>query len=127
MPTRVLIADDIAPIRTMEKQILEMASDVEVIGEAADAKEAIQLAETLKPDLIIMDLRMPGNGSVATQDIRKVHPDAKIIAVTAFADEHVADALKTKYQVDALIPKDKMVQELIATIRRLTGGQSAQV
>jgi DNA-binding NarL/FixJ family response regulator len=127
MPTRIVIADDIAPIRTMEKKILEEAPDVEVVGEAADAKEAIQLAEALKPDLIIMDLKMPGDGPMATQHIRKVHPEAKILAVTAFADERVAEALKQKYQVDALLTKDKMVHELVPTIRRLTGAQSAQV
>lgn len=121
MPTRVLIADDAEPIRAVEKQLLLKAPNIEVIGEAGDALEAIRLAEALKPDLIIMDLRMPGDGPTATRHIRQVHPEAKILAVTAFADEHVADALREKYQVDALLPKDKMLHQLIPTIQRLTG------
>jgi DNA-binding NarL/FixJ family response regulator len=111
-----LIADDAAPIRAIKRQILAKAPEVEVVGEAADATEAIRLAEALRPHLIVMDLRMPGDGPTATKHIRKVHPVAKILAVTAFADKGVVEALKGQYQVDALLSKDQIVHELIPTI-----------
>lgn len=124
MPIRILIADDVAPIRVMEKKILREVPDVEVVGEAADPKQAIELAKALKPDLIIMDLKMPGDGPTTTTNIRKVHPEAKILAVTTLTDERVAVVLKEKYEVDALLPKDKMVYDLIPTIHRLTQSQA---
>jgi DNA-binding NarL/FixJ family response regulator len=124
MPIRILIADDVAPIRVMEKKILREVPDVEVVGEAADPKQAIELSKALKPDLIIMDLKMPGDGPTTTKDIRKVHPEAKILAVTTLTDERVAVVLKEKYEVDALLPKDKMVYDLIPTIHRLTQSQA---
>jgi chemotaxis response regulator CheB len=60
MLVKVLLADDVAAVRKLERRVLESESEIEVIGEAADAPEAVRLTGELKPDVIVMDLHMPG-------------------------------------------------------------------
>jgi DNA-binding NarL/FixJ family response regulator len=121
MPVRILIADDMAELRTLERQLLEQTPELQVVGEATNAQEAISMAAELKPDLVVMDLKMPGNGLTATRHIRETCPEAKILAVTALADRYVLEALKEEYRVDAVIPKDQLYHELIPAINRLVG------
>src|SRR4051812_43195883 len=92
----VIIVDDDAAIRRMLTRLLEKRFEWVVIGEAADGFEALRRLETFTPDLILMDIEMPGmNGIVATAEIKKKHPDLPIVALTGRGDqETVAQMLK---------------------------------
>ncbi len=87
---RILIADDHAIVRDGLRAILETQADIEVAGEAADGQEAVDKARNLKPDIVIMDLTMPGVGGLeATRRIKQESPDIKIMALTMHeSDEH---------------------------------------
>jgi DNA-binding NarL/FixJ family response regulator len=83
---RILLADDHALVRDGVGSLLE-AWGHEVVGQAADAGQAVELAATLHPDLVLMDVRMPGSGILATQRIRAAHPDIGIVMLTVSEDE----------------------------------------
>lgn len=82
---RVLIADDSAVVRERLLQFLREVDGVQVVGQATDAMEARNLAEKLKPDVAILDLRMPkGSGADVLHDIKKLHPSARVIMLTNY-------------------------------------------
>jgi DNA-binding NarL/FixJ family response regulator len=85
---RVILADDHAVVRAGLKAVLSPAKDISVIGEAANGKEAVALAERLSPDVVIMDLSMPEmDGSAATKAILAKHPETRILILTMHAEE----------------------------------------
>jgi DNA-binding NarL/FixJ family response regulator len=84
----VLLADDHTVVREGLRKLLEAEGDIQVIGEAANGREAVSQAKTLRPDVIVMDIAMPGlNGFEATRQIRKVMPDARVLILSAHSDE----------------------------------------
>ncbi len=85
---RVLIADDHELARKGIRTILQRDPVFEVVGEAANAWEAVELARKLRPDLVLMDIRMPGNGLEATREIKAELPDVSIVVVTVSHDVH---------------------------------------
>ena len=95
-PIRVLIVDDQELVRAGFKVILNAQSDIAVMGEAANGAEAVELAEILKPDVVLMDIRMPlMDGLEATEKLRELCPETHIIILTTFdLDEYVYRALK---------------------------------
>ena len=95
-PIRVMVVDDHNMVRRGLVAYLEEEPDLELVGEAADGQEAVQLCEQLLPDVILMDLIMPELGGVdATRSIRKRWPQVQVIALTSFQDrEMVQEALK---------------------------------
>lgn len=95
-PIRLLLVDDEALIRYGLKAITELDEAIEVVGEADNGAEAIALAETLKPDVILMDIAMPiKNGVEATMEIRKILPEAKVLILTTHAeDKYLAQAME---------------------------------
>jgi DNA-binding NarL/FixJ family response regulator len=85
---RVLIADDHAVVRSGLSRFLQVNEDLELVGQAADGEEAVQLAALHRPDVVLMDLMMPGtDGITATREIRRRYPGIKVIALTSFAEE----------------------------------------
>ncbi len=87
-PLRVLIADDHPLFRHGMRTLLNATPDIEVVGEATTGEEAIALAESLRPDLVLMDIKMPGiNGIEATRRLRAVAPEVRILVVTMFEDD----------------------------------------
>ena len=83
--TRTLIVDDDGSFRQRIKELLATEPDIEVVGEAADGQEAIFEARELKPDLVLMDVRMPGlNGVNATRQLKDEMPELKVIILTIF-------------------------------------------
>jgi DNA-binding NarL/FixJ family response regulator len=121
-PTRILIADDHAIVRDGIRALLVLDPDLQVVGEAADGMEAITLATSLEPDLILMDVAMPGLGGLeATIEIRKRVPAAKIIVLSQYDDaEYVRRFLKEG--VSGYVLKNAAGVELVAAIRAVMRG-----
>jgi len=93
---RVLIADDQRVVREGLAMVLGLLPDVEVVGAAADGYEAVELAVTLRPDIVLMDLRMPRcDGAEATRLLREREPEVRVVVLTTYADDRsVIDALQ---------------------------------
>ena len=82
---RIVLADDHVILRQGTRQLLEHEPDMEVVGEASDGAEAVQLVSKLKPDIVIIDVAMPGmNGIEATKKIKEILPGTKILVLTGY-------------------------------------------
>ncbi len=94
--TRVLLVDDHALIRTGNALVIEATDDLEVAGEAGSGEEAVTLAASLRPDVVLMDVRMPGMGGIeATRQITTTHPETRVIVLTTFdLDEYAYGSLR---------------------------------
>ena len=97
MPIRILIADDHAVVRSGLRALLSADSDIEVVGEAADSTEVMQLAGELQPDLILLDITMPHESGIkSAQRLKEVHPEIKVLFLTMHEDEGLLhEALRT--------------------------------
>ena len=123
-PTRVLIADDHAPFREGLKTLLYSASDLEVVGEARDGDEAISLAAKLQPDVILMDLNMPGTGGIeATRRILRTSPHISILVISMFEDD---DSIFAALQAGArgYLLKGALKTEILRAIRAVVSGEA---
>jgi DNA-binding NarL/FixJ family response regulator len=115
---RVLIVDDNAQVRRELRTVLVLAGDVEVVGEAADGWEAIRQAETLRPDVVVMDLEMPVmDGCEATQQIKTRSPGCRVIALTIHGDE-AARQQASQAGADDFIVKGAPMNSLIQAITK---------
>ena len=121
---RVLIADDQALIRRGMSLILAAEPDIEVVGQAADGVEALELALQLRPDVVLMDLHMPRKGGVvATREITAQLPQTRVMVLTTFdTDAMVFDAVRAGAQ--AYLLKDASEAEVLDTIRAVHRGES---
>jgi CheY-like chemotaxis protein len=92
---RVLLADDHAIFRNGLRRLLEDETGIKVVGQANDGQEAIEIAQQLKPDVILMDISMPRiNGIEATRIIHREHPDIRIIGLSTYEDQEHAQAMR---------------------------------
>jgi DNA-binding NarL/FixJ family response regulator len=121
---KVLIADDHKMFRQGLRMLFEMEPDIKIVGEARDGIEAEQLAEALQPDVILMDINMPGlDGMEATRRILKTRPDAAIIILTMFReDEHVFQAIRAG--AHGYVLKDADSNEVMKAVRAVAAGES---
>jgi len=121
---RIVIAEDQALVRRGAMMLLSMESDMEVVGQARNGVEAVELAQVLHPDVVLMDLHMPLKGGVAaTREITKAHPGTQILVLTTLDDdETVFEAVRAGAQ--AYLLKDASEEELLETIRGLRRGES---
>jgi DNA-binding NarL/FixJ family response regulator len=119
---RILIADDHAILREGVRALLATADDIEVVGEAADGREAIDLAQRLEPDAILMDVAMPGLGGLeATLEIRRLVPRAKILVLSQYGEpEYVRRFLKAG--VSGYVLKKAAGADLVSAIRAVMRG-----
>lgn len=119
---KIVLADDQSIIRDGLKLILEMEDDLEVIGTASNGDEAYELARKLQPDIILMDIRMPGcDGVLGTKRICDSYPDIKIIILTTFSDDaYIFEALKAGAK--GYLLKDVQSDELADSIRMVMRG-----
>lgn len=122
MATHVLIADDQRLVRAGLRMLCESTDGVQVVGEAADGAQAVRLAAELTPDVILMDLRMPGvDGITAIGQVLSGRPEAKILVLTTFDDDdHVYPALAAG--AAGFLVKDTDPAELIAAVHRVAAG-----
>ncbi len=114
---KILIADDHAMFRQGLRKVLSLERDMEIVGEAENGVEAIQLAKKLKPDIVIMDIKLPQiNGLEATQMIKKVEPDIGIIILSMYEDEaHILEGVQSG--ASGYMLKRLPVEELAQAIR----------
>ncbi|MFB9679341.1 response regulator [Streptosporangium vulgare] len=124
MSIRVLVADDQALVRGGFRMILEARADLEVVGEAGDGREAATLVERLRPDVVLMDVRMPGvDGLEATRRIVASGSPARVIVLTTYdVDESVFAALRAG--ASAFLLKDVRPAELVEAIRVVARGDA---
>ena len=116
----VLLVDDHAIIRKGLRTILDDHEDLTVIGEAANGAEAVSMAADLRPDVILMDINMPGmNGIDATKQIKAVHPDTIVIGLSVSNSTQVVEAMKTAGAAH-FVSKEAAVEELYEAIAALT-------
>ncbi len=120
---RVLLVDDHAMVRRGMRDFLSLHDDLEVVGEAADGTAAIEGAAALRPDVVVMDLLMPGvDGIDATARIKAAHPDMEIVAITSFVEEaRIVAALEAG--ASGFLLKDAGADELAAAIRAAAAGE----
>lgn len=125
MTIQLLIVDDHAVVRQGLRQVLDVHPDIDVIGEAADAEMAIQLARSLQPDVILMDLLMPGmNGVEAIAKITELGLPSRCVALTSsIEDQLIKQALQAGAQ--GYILKSSRVNDVIQAIQRVYEGQHA--
>ena len=121
---RVLVADDQALIRRGMTLMLSVQSDMEVVGQAADGVEAVEMAERLRPDVVLMDLHMPRKGGVAaTREITLSLPNTHVLVLTTLdAEETVFEAVRAG--AHAYLLKDASEDEVLETVRAVHRGES---
>ncbi|KAA0101383.1 DNA-binding response regulator [Mycolicibacterium sp. P1-18] len=121
-PIRVVIVDDQRLVRAGLRMLCESTADLDVMGEAADGEQAVRLALELVPDVVLMDLRMPGvDGVTATRLIVSAGTESKVLALTTFDDDaHLYPALAAG--AAGFLVKDTSPAELLDAIRRTAGG-----
>ncbi len=121
---KVLIADDEALMRSGLRMILQAQDDLEVVGESADGLETLQLVETLAPDVVLMDIRMPGiDGLEATRRILTNQDSTRVLILTTFdLDEYVYEALKSG--ASGFILKTAPPDELVRAVRSVAAGDA---
>jgi len=119
---RVIIADDHALVREGIRRLLELDPNIQVVTEVGDGQGSINMARRERPQIVLMDVNMPGtDGLAATRVIKRELPEIKIIALTIYEDDEVVDMVKAG--VSAYVLKDVAGSELIDTIYKVMAGE----
>ncbi len=123
MKIRILLADDHTILRAGLKMMLNAQPDMEIVGEAQDGRQAVQEAQRLQPDIILMDITMPDmNGIEATKQIKKLSPEGKILILTMHEhDEYIFQALRAG--ASGYMLKEAADTDLISAIHIIQSGQ----
>ena len=124
MVIRVLLVDDDPLVRAGLRMILSSADDLDVVGEAADGADAVDAVRADRPDVVLMDIRMPVmDGIAATTALRRLPSPPHVIVLTTFqADDHVMDALRAG--ADGFLLKDTAPAEIIQAVRLVAAGEA---
>ena len=122
---RIVLVDDHALVRLGLKTLIDDQADMEVIGEAGTASEALQIVGSLRPDVVLMDIRLPGEGALeATRQIVARFPDSKVVMLTSFADEELVTSAIRAGAVGYLL-KEVGNEEVLRGIRAAAQGGAA--
>ena len=123
-PIRILLADDHSIVREGLRALLERQQEFEVVGDAADGREAVEMAETGHPDVVVMDLAMPGlNGIEATRRITARSPETGVVILSMHSDEsYILRSLKAGAR--GYLLKDSLQADLIDAVRAAAQGKS---
>ena len=121
---KVLLAEDHTIVRKGLRSLLDGETDIEVIGEAEDGREAVQKTQQLRPDIVLMDITMPGlNGLEATRQIKKRFPEVKVLVLTMHAnEEYILQVLQAG--ASGYVVKQAVVGELVSALRAVQRGDS---
>ena len=124
-PVRVLVVDDQRVVRDGLRTLLGLLEDIEVVGAAADGEEAVEVAAVVRPDLVLMDLRMPRcDGVEATRRLVAQQPDTRVLVLTTYADDRsVLEALRAGAR--GYLTKDAGVDEIEQAVRQVMSGHAA--
>ena len=121
---KVLLADDVRIMRAGLKAVISGDSEISVVGEASDGKEAYEMSVRLKPDVVLMDMRMPDfDGSYGTRKIKSTLPDVKVLVLTTFDDKETVDKAISS-GADGYILKEMDNDKIINSIKAVAGGIS---
>jgi DNA-binding NarL/FixJ family response regulator len=121
-PLRILLADDHVTVRQGLKLLIDAERDMTVVGEASDGNEAVRKARELNPDVIVMDISMPGmNGLAASRALKKIQPDAVIVTLTRHGDSAYLQEL-LRAGVSGYVLKRSAPTELLHAIRAASAG-----
>lgn len=119
---RILLADDHVTVRHGLKLLIDAQPDMKVVSEASDGETAVQRAVALRPDVIVMDISMPGmNGLVATRKLKQVQPESAIVTLTRHADDAYLQEL-LRAGVSGYVLKQSAPNELLQAIRAVAAG-----
>ena len=123
-PARILIADDHDLVREGLRAVLSGEADLEVVGEATDGQEAVEMCRSLKPDLVLMDVRMPkSDGLEATREIKEEMPGVSVVMVTMHENpDYLLEAIRVG--AAGYILKDAEGERLVGAVRRTLNGES---
>lgn len=122
---RVLVVDDHPPMRIGLVALIKSQPGMDVVAEASDGEEAIEIYDDVRPDVVLMDLRMPGIGGVeAILAIRKKHPDARVIVLSTYDwDEDIHRAIQSGAK--SYLLKDMPIEEIASTVRSVHAGDTS--
>jgi DNA-binding NarL/FixJ family response regulator len=122
-PVRILLADDHSLVRQGFRRILESHPDFEIVGEAADGRQAVEMTEKLKPDVVVMDVAMPGlNGIDATRQICETSPRTRVLALSMHRDAvYVREILRAGAR--GYLLKDAIDADLVSAVRAVARGE----
>jgi DNA-binding NarL/FixJ family response regulator len=121
-PLRIVLADDHATVRQGLKLLIDAQADMQVVGEAGDGRAAIDRVEQFKPDVIVMDISMPGmNGLNATRTLKDLHPESRVVALTRYSDDAYLQEL-LRAGVAGYVLKQSASIELLQAIRAAAAG-----
>jgi DNA-binding NarL/FixJ family response regulator len=120
-PRTILIADDNERVRAVIRQALERETSFKVCAEATDGTDAVSKAKELEPDLVILDVRMPGlNGVEVAGILRYALPRVRIVFVTMYADD-ITESLTSVFHIDAVLSKASGLTKLVENVESLLG------
>jgi DNA-binding NarL/FixJ family response regulator len=120
---RVLVADDHGVVRRGLRGFFELLDDIDVVGEAEDGRSAVDLVDRLLPDVVLMDLLMPGmDGIAATSEIKSRHPEVEVVALTSFIEEERVTAALEAGATGYLL-KDADADDVAVAVRRAHAGE----
>lgn len=126
-PTTVLLVDDHPVVRAGIRNLLEKAADILVIGEASNGNEALRLVDELKPDVMLLDMEMPGlNGSDVAEQLQNAGAPVKILALSAHDDKQYIQELLAKGAAGYLI-KEEVPEAIIEAVRGVSRGEQGWV
>ena len=120
---RILLADDHAVVRQGFRMILGAQADLEIVGEAGNGREAVELAASLRPDVVVMDVTMPElNGIEATRRLTADNPHIRVVALSMHKDSvYVREILRAGAR--GYLLKDSVAEDLVAAVRAVAGGE----
>ena len=124
MPTQILLADDHVILRDGLRALLRGHSDMRIVGAAGDGHEAVRLAQELSPDVVVMDIAMPGlNGVEATRQILAARPATKVVILSLYSADRPLIADSFRVGASGYLPKEASVDELATAIRTVVQGK----